>query len=198
MAALQNRRPSLDVQEKDMGNTTEDDLNENPYKPPRSTLAKSTELQGFVDNKMENAPAKERFSNLLIDSIVLFGIQFLALRLYALISKIFVEIGPYHFSIAIMFFYIFVLTTLGYYILCEGLTGKTVGKLVTKTKVVREDGGKPALANIVGRSCARLIPFEWFSFLSERGHGWHDRFSRTRVVLIGGMDVSDTPSTQLH
>ena len=69
----------------------------------------------------------------------------------------------------------------GYYILLEGTTGRTVGKLVMGTKVVSASGGVPTFGQIVGRSFARLVPFEPFSFLRSNS-GWHDRWSGTRVV----------------
>jgi hypothetical protein len=34
----------------------------------------------------------------------------------------------------------------------------------------------------LGRSAARSIPFEPFSFLGGQPTGWHDRLSETRVV----------------
>ena len=71
---------------------------------------------------------------------------------------------------------------LGYYILCEATTSRTLGKLVTGTKVVNEQGGKPSFGQIVGRSFSRLIPFEAFSFLGETSRGWQDRFPHTYVV----------------
>ena len=75
------------------------------------------------------------------------------------------------------------LVWVAYYILMEHSMGVSVGKLVTGTRVVAQDGGKPSLGQIVGRSFARLIPFEAFSFLGSGPGGWHDTLSKTRVVL---------------
>ena len=72
-----------------------------------------------------------------------------------------------------------------YYIVMEGLSGFTVGKLVTGTRVVNEHGGRPRWGQIVGRSFARLIPFEPFSVLfsnRKERRGWHDSLSKTYVV----------------
>ncbi len=69
-----------------------------------------------------------------------------------------------------------------YYIVLESTTGRTMGKLLTKTRVVTLDGGKPSTGQILGRSFARFIPFEVFSFLGEEGIGWHDSLSKTRVI----------------
>jgi uncharacterized RDD family membrane protein YckC len=77
---------------------------------------------------------------------------------------------------------------LGYYIVMEGMFQRTIGKMITGTRVVRIDGGRPSLGQVVGRTFARLIPFEAFSFLGGNGYpvGWHDSLSGTRVVRSRG------------
>ena len=69
-----------------------------------------------------------------------------------------------------------------YYPLMEFYYGKTVGKMLTKSTVVRADGGKITLGQAVGRSLCRFIPFNAFSFLGVTAIGWHDSISQTRVV----------------
>lgn len=71
-----------------------------------------------------------------------------------------------------------------YYLLFEGLTGRTLGKLVTGTRVVAEDGQRPSFGKIVGRTFSRFVPFEAFSFLGGNPRGWHDQWSGTRVVRL--------------
>ena len=44
------------------------------------------------------------------------------------------------------------------------------------------EGRTPRFPQILGRSLARLIPFEAFSFFGALGVGWHDSFSNTRVI----------------
>jgi len=69
------------------------------------------------------------------------------------------------------------------YVLPEWLCGRTFGKLITGTKVVRLDGGRPSFVRIVLRTIVRFVPFDSFSFiLSGRMSGWHDDWSRTRVI----------------
>jgi uncharacterized RDD family membrane protein YckC len=65
------------------------------------------------------------------------------------------------------------------------LWSTATGKLIMGTRVVRDDGGTPRLAQILGRSLVRLIPFEPFSALNGKfPHPWHDRLSGTRVIRI--------------
>ena len=60
-----------------------------------------------------------------------------------------------------------------YYMITEGLSGRSLGKLITKTKVINMENEKPSFINILGRTMCRFIPFEAFSFLGD-GKGWHD------------------------
>lgn len=70
-----------------------------------------------------------------------------------------------------------------YFIFFESIFQKTPAKFITKTKVVKMNGDKPSFLNIIGRSFARFIPFDNFSFLSGKYPvGWHDRFSKTIIV----------------
>lgn len=72
---------------------------------------------------------------------------------------------------------------LSYYVILEyAANGKTLGKLVTRTRVVTINGSKPQLMTVIGRTLVRLIPFEPFSFLGGRLNGWHDTLSRTMVI----------------
>lgn len=64
----------------------------------------------------------------------------------------------------------------------ETLTGKTVGKFITRTRIVKADGSKPSGINVLGRSLARLIPFDAFSYLGEKENGWHDAIPGIYVI----------------
>jgi len=69
-----------------------------------------------------------------------------------------------------------------FYFILESISQRTVGKLITQTKVVLENGDKPTPDTIIIRSLCRIIPFEPFSFLGEIPRGWHDTLSKTYVV----------------
>ena len=70
-----------------------------------------------------------------------------------------------------------------YYVFFESIWQRTPAKFLTKTKVVMVDGSKPDFKHILGRTLARLIPFDHLSFLSSHPVGWHDEFSGTLVVF---------------
>jgi uncharacterized RDD family membrane protein YckC len=71
-----------------------------------------------------------------------------------------------------------------YYMVFETITGRTLGKYITNTKVLTEDGQKPEADKILYRTLSRMIPFEAFSFLGDEGRGWHDSLAKTVVVDI--------------
>lgn len=128
-----------------------------------AVVAKSDAVD-FVD-----AGRGKRFLNLMLDNAVISGllapnIEFLFERaeLQDLTGIVFV-------------------ITFGYYAGFEATLGRTPAKFLTGTKVVGESGGRPSVAQILGRTLARWFPFEPLSFFG-RGRGWHDRWSGTRVI----------------
>ncbi len=70
-----------------------------------------------------------------------------------------------------------------YYVFFEAICGRTIAKFITGTKVANSEGGKPSFGQVFGRSAARMIPFEPFSFLfGDNRTGWHDTLSGTIVI----------------
>jgi uncharacterized RDD family membrane protein YckC len=69
-----------------------------------------------------------------------------------------------------------------YYIVFETLTGSTIGKYITNTRVVDEFGQKPTAKAVLIRTVCRLMPIEVFTFIGEGNVGLHDSASKTFVV----------------
>jgi uncharacterized RDD family membrane protein YckC len=69
-----------------------------------------------------------------------------------------------------------------YYAIFESTTGVTLGKLVTGTKIIGEDGQRPPFGKMLQRSLCRIIPFEPLSYLGSDARGWHDTITKTWVV----------------
>lgn len=68
-----------------------------------------------------------------------------------------------------------------YYSLSEKyFNGYTLGKLVTGTRAVREDGDALTWKNAIHRSFSRFLPFEFLSGFS--GKPWHDSWTKTTVI----------------
>ncbi len=84
------------------------------------------------------------------------------------------------------------------YFALEALTkGRSIGKYITKTKVVMEDGSSPTATDYLKRSFSRMIPFEPFSFLGSDGRGWHDTISKTYVVDIKSFEAKKRIHSEL-
>lgn len=132
---------------------------------------RQTEIQKII-----LADTGTRFGHGIIDTIGFYFVIFL----HAMILDEWLGIIPEGGSnwLGIYFFFLYVM----FHTLFEHFFGKTPGKFLTKTKVVKKDGSKPTFMNILGRNTARLIPFDALSYLfSDRG--WHDHISETYVVV---------------
>lgn len=161
-------------------------LHENPYSSPMTDTPAVPEVgQGTP------VPARKglRFANFFIDNVILniftFGIGIVAGVM--LISQGYEVDADGNFLdtplwVDLVINFVHIPITLAYYIILEVTLGRTLGKMITGTKVVNAEGGQATVGQVVGRSFARYIPFEVFSFLGETGRGWHDSLSKTYVV----------------
>lgn len=80
--------------------------------------------------------------------------------------------------------------TIVYYGMSETLTSRTIGKFISGTVIVMEDGSRPDSNTILKRTFCRLIPFEWLSFLGTPSRGWHDSIPDVYVVDKKMFDAS--------
>jgi uncharacterized RDD family membrane protein YckC len=153
----------------------------NPYAAPLAEL----HVEDFQDDSLrEDASNTKRFLNYLIDRVAIVGIFAALFFVGGLLENAGVISGVIDFADEIGAVADFVLTALGtvfYYTLMESTFGRSLGKLVTGTKVINLEGKRPKVLTLLGRSFARLVPFEPFSFFGNGG-GWHDRWTDTRVV----------------
>lgn len=146
----------------------------NPYAPPTAPEL-SSDTSGL---RYQNAGQGKRFINYLIDTYVpAVGIGFVIGATSPAALDWMESLNTWE-NLGLGYVY-----SLFYYVLMEGTARTTLGKLITGTRVVNEDGGAASFAQILGRTFARFIPFEQFSFLGSRNdRGWHDTLSRTRVI----------------
>jgi len=74
-----------------------------------------------------------------------------------------------------------------YYSLSEKyFNGYTLGKLVTGTRAVRNDGNELTWKNAIHRSFSRFLPFEFLSGFSNKP--WHDSWTGTTVIKAGNRE----------
>jgi uncharacterized RDD family membrane protein YckC len=137
----------------------------------------------------EHASTGQRFLNFLIDGLVMnYGISlltgFVVAFILAAVSPDFYndlvrkEGGGFYFALSL----ITILNEVLYYSFCEKVfRGYTLGKLITGTRAVREDGSELTWKDAFLRSLSRLVPFEPFSIWSGDGL-WHDTWTKTTVI----------------
>ncbi|SHL94293.1 RDD family protein [Flavobacterium xanthum] len=131
-------------------------------------IVKSEEQEQFEAKKVSSWA---RFLNFIIDIIVWFIIV-------AILTS---QLNPKD-PVQMLFGYlIFFASYIGYYAFMETKYQKTIGKFITKTKVVNKNGAKPKGGDILRRTFCRLIPFDRISFLFTP-NGFHDRLSDTTII----------------
>ncbi|MBP2831563.1 RDD family protein [Aquimarina sp. U1-2] len=120
-----------------------------------------------------------RFLNLIIDTVI----WYVLIIITFFIINLFIPFDP---SVSNLFIILFNLILIfgvffAYHSIMEIKFQKTVGKFVTKTKVVKMNGEKPTNNDIITRTFCRLIPFDRLSFVFVK-IGIHDFLSKTTVV----------------
>ncbi|TYC18099.1 RDD family protein [Bizionia gelidisalsuginis] len=136
----------------------------------KATLIKTQEV------KTSSVDSGVRLLNFTIDFIVWLIIVFIG----SFIIEYF--IAPSSQSMISFLIYALIFGTyLAYYAIMELKFQKTVGKFITKTKVVKLNGEKPKSGEIINRTFCRLIPFDRISFVFTN-NGFHDYVSKTKVV----------------
>lgn len=119
-----------------------------------------------------------RLVNLLIDYLAIFSMFFVLGIVMGLIGQAELLEKITDGLLGQVVFFIF---SLAYYTVMEGLFGRTLGKMLTRTRVVTDEGTHPSFGTILKRSIWRFIPFDALSFLGN-AYGWHDSRSDTMVV----------------
>ena len=142
------------------------------------TLTAKVQFEDQTIKKVENntVGAGIRFVNFVIDFVVLFILYFTIIPVFETFLSLENQTERAIYRMGSLVFFVSL-----YYIPLEHGLQKTLGKIITKTKVVTLEGNKPELMDIVSRTFCRFIPFDRFSFFFSR-NGFHDAISRTKVI----------------
>jgi uncharacterized RDD family membrane protein YckC len=146
----------------------------------------------FVDDYVI-ASIGQRFLNYLIDSIMQV-ILMIVLAIFTFIisdllgSKKAIEFVAKLDQNTIALYTVAFTIVLIYFNFFEILFSRTIGKFITQTIVVDENGEIPKSDTILIRSLCRLIPFDPLSVLLFQGRAWHDSISNTYVVDKKALD----------
>jgi uncharacterized RDD family membrane protein YckC len=127
----------------------------------------------------------KRFFNMVIDGITYgvvyqifsatvgyFGVDLIEFFGYDNVALVIISSLLISLSLQVLFF-----------TLMEALfKGKSLGKLITGTRAVNEDGSHISAKTAFLRSLSKMVPFDAFSALGSPSHPWHDRWTRTYVI----------------
>lgn len=130
----------------------------------------------FKDCKYLPAKWWKRLLNYLLDIFFYYVYVFILAFIFAVFSV------KLHTGNQLKNIIITIVLMMLYYIIPELLFSRSFGKFITGTHIVRYDGRKPDLKDVLIRTISRFIPFEAFSLLSGRPIGWHDLLAKTLVV----------------
>jgi uncharacterized RDD family membrane protein YckC len=145
-------------------------------------VAKTEEIKINLTEKLEKQATLDAVAVSPLTRLIHFVIDTIAFILLTLILSILFDLIFKNQNIAgLMASLILFGSYLGYFIFMENKFQKTIGKFVTKTKVIKINGDKPELGDIVVRTLCRLIPFDRVSFIFTR-NGFHDYLSKTTVI----------------
>lgn len=137
-----------------------------------------------VEYELVQASGGKRFANYIIDLISFYVLTIVAFIVFATVSPetlAGVDTESTGFSLVdrlITWFlygvYMFVIEAV--------FKGKSLGKLITGTRAVNDDGTKISFQTALKRGFSRIVPFEQFSALGSPSYPWHDSWTNTYVI----------------
>ncbi len=128
--------------------------------------------------KRDEIKTSTRFINFLIDML---AISIIAIIVIIILKNYLPSFKEY--SVQNNRLITFILYFL-YYFIFELLASTTIGKLITKTKVVDiKSLNRPSVIKILVRTLSRFIPLEGLSILlNDKKQIWHDQISGTTII----------------
>lgn len=151
---------------------------------PTQDLFTEEELYSY-----QYASTGQRFLNFIIDAILIqYGLAFLSgIILGLVLLNLFPDTAESFYLRDNQFVFWGISYLLGainyliYYTICEKVfKGRTLGKLISGTRAINEDGTELSVKQAFLRSLCRIVPFEVFSGFG--GHPWHDNWTDTVVI----------------
>jgi uncharacterized RDD family membrane protein YckC len=155
------------------------------------SIQEETGLADELTNFIRYIPATrgQRFLNWLVDNLLMrFALTQLTVYIVVYILKTFFPDYLFHlsqdqnsFDLILLSYLIGIFNYIVYYTFSEKIFGGyTLGKLLTGTRAIREDGEELTFKDALLRSLSRLVPFEAFSGFGQKP--WHDSWTRTQVI----------------
>ena len=129
----------------------------------------------IFNSNMQIAEKSQRLVNYVVD-------RFLISMFSSLFSLFFIFSNLSIKETSFLSLMIYTVIHIFYYFIFELSSGQTIGKKITKTKVVKKGTGKINFFNIFIRTFTRLIFLDVYSYLFGNEIGMHDILSNTLVV----------------
>lgn len=140
--------------------------------------------ESIFEEFYERASTGKRLANYIIDLILFYVLLFLAGFVLALVSPTFIRVLANERSDFGLFDRLITLLLYAVYMSAiEALFhGKSLGKLITKSKAVNLDGTQISTAGAFERGFSRAVPFCVFSAFGNPCNPWQDRWTNTMVI----------------
>ena len=147
----------------------------------------TTEQHLFADNEYQlvQASGGKRFANYIIDLIVFYALLFGSGIIIGLLNPAAFDSLPEDDSFGYgLLDRLIGLVLYGLYMfLVEALfKGKSLGKLITGTRAVNEDGSNLSPKTALLRGLSQAVPFNAFSALGTPSYPWHDKWTKSYVI----------------
>ena len=136
------------------------------------------------EDQIVQASTGKRFANYLID-LVLFYVIFFVILFGIIVGNPEAADTLEDDSVGTdLMFRLLGIVLFGLYMFLQELIfkGKSLGKLITGTRAVNEDGTPITPTTALLRGLSRMVPFEPFSALGSPSHPWHDKWTKTYVI----------------
>lgn len=137
-----------------------------------------------VEYTLAQANGWRRFFNWVIDRIAIYLVwRFLLFKINLVILT---EIYRYSESTTVVYIFTYIMYVTFFILVQSSLEtlmhGKTLGKWMTGTRAINQDGTPVNGRTAFLRGLSRLVPFEPFSALGSPCFPWHDRWTNTYVI----------------
>jgi uncharacterized RDD family membrane protein YckC len=149
-----------------------------------SETSESPDILDDVTYVLYQASGSKRFANYIVDRLVFYVLWRLVVAAWFVQILIALNFPIENRVVLYLFAYLGVCCFLGLLIAgFEAATGgKTIGKYITRTRAVTEEGVPIGATKALLRFLVRLVPFEAFSGLGTPCYPWHDRWTKTVVI----------------
>lgn len=160
-----------------------------PYNETTSTPTEEQHLFDDFNHQLVQAGQGKRFVNYLIDLVIFYIIMYF-------LSYVIIEVN---YELAVLLYgetegfnLMGRLLLLLFYGMFMGIVeaifgGRSIGKLITGTIAVNEDGSRIKGSTALLRGLCRAVPFNAFSALGTPCYPWHDKWTRSYVVNVKGL-----------